>query len=84
LDILIVPVYVVFFFMRIQTFDVDDSESDHMQLLTLFNTFILVCIAVKVLYFMKVNEVLGLMSALLLGVFSAVVPFLIIFFYFVA
>jgi len=32
---------------------------------------------------MKVSEQLGLMSALLLGVFRAVVPFLIIFFYFV-
>jgi len=32
---------------------------------------------------MKVNEQLGLMSALLLGVFRAVIPFLVIFFYFV-
>jgi len=37
-----------------------------------------------VLYFMKVNATLGLMSALLLGVFKAVVPFLGIFFLFVA
>jgi len=83
LDIIIFPIFGVFFFLRIQTFDVDDPESDHMQLLILLNTFIQVCIAIKVLYFMKVNEVLGLMSALLLGVFNAVVPFLIIFFYFV-
>jgi len=84
LDIIIVPIFGVFFFLRIQTYDVDDPESDHMQLLILLNTFLQVCIAVKVLYFMKVNEILGLMSALLLGVFSAVVPFLIIFFYFVS
>jgi len=33
---------------------------------------------------MKINATLGLMSALLLGVFKAVVPFLGIFFMFVA
>jgi len=34
----------------------------------------------KLTYFMKVNEKMGLMSALLLGVFKAVIPFLGIFF----
>jgi len=83
LDILVPPIFGVYFFLRVQTFDDDDQESDHIQLLILLNTFIQFCIALKVLYFMKVNETLGLMSALLIGVVRAVVPFLIIFFYFV-
>jgi len=58
--------------------------SGHEQSVILLNAFILISVMFKTLYFMKINATLGLMSALLLGVFKAVVPFLGIFFLFVA
>jgi len=58
--------------------------SGHEQSVVLLNAFILISVMFKTLYFMKIYATLGLMSALLLGVFKAVVPFLGIFFMFVA
>jgi len=42
---------------------------DREKILTLLSAYILISVMSKLLYFMKVSEQLGLMSALLLGVF---------------
>jgi len=82
-DCIIVPVYGVFFALRYQSHDVQDTVSEHSKGLILLNAFILVYIMIKLVYFMKVNKTLGMMSALLLGVFIAVVPFLFVFMFFI-
>lgn len=43
------------------------------------NTVILVYILLKINAFLKINAKLGLMSILLMGVFKAVLPFLVFF-----
>jgi len=53
-DISIVPVFIAFVIFRIAPYDVNDTDSDHIQLLILLNTFILLYITVKLVYFMKV------------------------------
>jgi len=46
----------------------------------LMRVVIVFYILIKILYFLKVNDSLGLMTTLLLGVFKGVGPFLVIFF----
>lgn len=53
-DMSIVPVFIAFFVLRIRPYDVNDTDSDHIQWLILLNSFILLYIAVKLVYFMKV------------------------------
>ena len=58
---------------------VDTTSED--QVLVLMNLVIFFYITLKFLYYFKVNDDMGLMSTLLIGVFKGVIPFLAIFFY---
>ena len=49
----------------------------------LLNAAIFFYIASKITYYFKINDDMGLMSTLLVGVFKGVIPFLVIFFAFV-
>ena len=61
---------------------VDTTELD--KVLVILNALIFMYITMKVTYYMKINDSMGLMSTLLVGVFKGVIPFLIIFFIFVS
>ena len=53
------------------------------EVLVLLNAAIFFYIASKITYYFKINDDMGLMSTLLVGVFKGVIPFLVIFFAFV-
>ena len=57
--------------------------TSHEELLVLLNAAIFFYIASKITYYFKINDDMGLMSTLLVGVFKGVIPFLVIFFAFV-
>ena len=59
--------------------DTTEMEKVHVIMCAL----IFVYIILKVVFYFKINDSMGLMSTLLVGVFVGVVPFLIIFFTFV-
>jgi len=54
--------------------------SEEAKAMILMRAVIVIYILFKILYFLKVNDSLGLMTTLLLGVFKGVIPFLVIFF----
>ena len=57
--------------------------TSHEEALVLLNAAIFFYIASKITYYFKINDDMGLMSTLLVGVFKGVIPFLVIFFTFV-
>jgi hypothetical protein len=57
--------------------------TSHEEVLVLLNAAIFFYIASKITYYFKINDDMGLMSTLLVGVFKGVIPFLVIFFAFV-
>ena len=74
-------VYVIIRFYQISLDQdtIDDMDNTSM-ILTLMEIFILTEIYLKITFFTKNNEKLGLLSKLLLGVMNAVVPFLFVFY----
>ena len=54
------------------------------KVLIIMNALIFLYITLKLIFYFKINDDMGLMSTLLVGVFKGVVPFLIIFLFFVA
>ena len=63
--------------------DNDDDISNKELMAVILQAFVITSIFVKISFFSKVNETMGLMSALLFGVFNAVIPFLIIFLFWI-
>ena len=61
--------------------NVDTTEES--KVLVILSGLIFLYIMIKITYFFKLNDSMGLMSTLLIGVFKGVVPFLIIFLTFV-
>lgn len=80
IDILTLPIYITYVVMTIMSKPLDEElYSDTEMIIRLLRAANLIAIALKISYFQKISESLGLMQQLLMGVMSAVIPFMVIY-----